>query len=76
MTEEEIRKLYTRLAFQYESGIDTLLTKGLIDTDLATAAKEKFYDSLNEEKLRTSLKVRDYHETMRLYMRHLMPKLM
>ena len=59
MTEEEISKLYIRLAFQYESAIDTLLAKGLIDTDLATAAKEKFYDSLNEEKVRTSQKIRD-----------------
>lgn len=57
MTEEEIRNLYIRLAFQYESSIDALLTKGLIDTDLATAGKEKFYDSLNEEKLRTSKKL-------------------
>ena len=32
------------------------LTKGLIDTDLATAAKEKFYDSLNKGKLRTAKK--------------------
>lgn len=69
MTEEEIRKLYIRLAFQYESSIDALLTKGLIDTDLAAATKEKFYDSLNEEKLRTAKKIRDYHETIRLYMR-------
>lgn len=43
MTKEEISKLYIRLAFQYESAIDTLLAKGLIDTDLATATKEKFY---------------------------------
>ena len=44
MTEEETRKLYIRLAFQYESSIDALLTKGLIDTDLAAATKEKFYN--------------------------------
>ncbi len=42
MTEKEISELYTRLAFQYESAIDTLLAKRLIDADLATAAKEKF----------------------------------
>lgn len=71
MTEEEIRKLYIRLAFQYESSIDTLLAKGLIDTDLATATKEQFYDSLNEEKLRTAQKIRDYHETICLYMRQM-----
>lgn len=69
MTEEKISKLYIRLAFQYESAIDALLAKGLIDTDLATTSREKFYDSLNEEKLRTSKKLRDYYETMRLYIR-------
>ena len=71
MTEKEISVLYVRLAFQYESAIDTLLTKRLIDTDLATAAKEKFYDSLNEEKLRTFQKIRDYHETISLYMKQM-----
>lgn len=71
MTEKEISELYVRLAFQYESAIDTLLTKGLIDTDLATTAKEKFYDSLNEEKLWTAGKIRDYHEAVSLYMRQM-----
>jgi len=64
MTKEEISELYTRLAFQYESAIDMLLTKHLIDTELATTAKEKFYDSLDEEKLRTSKKS---GSTMKLY---------
>ncbi len=69
MTEKEIGELYTRLAFQYESSIDSLLARQIIDTNLAITSREKFYDSLNEEKLRTSKKIRDYHETMRLYMR-------
>ena len=69
MTDQEVGELYTRLAFQYESSIDSLLARQIIDTDLATTSREKFYDSLNEEKLRTSKKIRDYHETMRLYMR-------
>ena len=69
MTEKEISELYTRLAFQYESAIDILLAKRLIDTELATAAKEKFYNTLDEEKLRSSKKIRDYRETVRLYMR-------
>ena len=67
MTEKEVGELYTRLAFQYESSIDSLLERQIIDTDLATTSREKFYDSLNEEKLRTSKKIRDYRETMRLY---------
>lgn len=71
MAEKDISELYVRLAFQYESAIDALLTKGLIDMDLATTAKEKFYDSLDQEKLRTSQKIRDYHETISLYMRQM-----
>ena len=35
MTEEEISRLYTRIAFQYESAFDQLAVKGLIDKDLA-----------------------------------------
>ena len=69
MTEKEIGELYACLAFQYESSIDSLLARRIIDIDLAATSREKFYDSLNEEKLRTSKKIRDYHETMRLYMR-------
>ena len=71
MTEKELSELYIRLAFQYESAIDMLLTKRLIDTELATAAKEKFCNSLDEEKLRISQKIRDYHETICLYMRRM-----
>ena len=69
MTEKEVSELYIRLAFQYESAIDMLLTKRLIDTELATAAKEKFYSTLDEERLRSSKKIKDYHETVRLYIR-------
>lgn len=71
MIEEEISKLYIRLAFQYESAIDTLLAKQLIDMDLATAAKEKFYNLLNEEKLQTFQKIGDYHKTISSYMRRM-----
>ena len=35
MTEKEIGELYTRLAFQYESSIDSLLARQIIDTNLA-----------------------------------------
>lgn len=59
------------MAFQYESAIDALLTRGLVDVEAASAAKERFYDTLNEEKLRTTQKIRDYHETISLYMRTL-----
>ena len=50
MNENELRERYIRLAFQYESAIDALLTKGLIDMEAASAAKERFYDTLNEER--------------------------
>lgn len=68
MTVKGVGELYTRLAFQYESSIDSLLARRIIDVDTATTSREKFYASLNEEKLRASTKIRDYHETMRLYM--------
>jgi len=71
MNEKEIRECYIRLAFQYESAIDALLLKGLIDTEAAVAAKERFYDALNEEKLQSTRKIRDYHETTSLYMRQM-----
>lgn len=31
MNENELHERYIRLAFQYESAIDALLTKGLVD---------------------------------------------
>ena len=62
------------MAFQFESSIDSLLARRIIDIDIATTSREKFYDSLNKEKLRASTKIRDYHETMRLYMRLLTSK--
>ena len=69
IAEEEIGELYARLAFRYEFSIDSLLARRIIDVGTATTSREKFYDSLNEEKLRASTKIRDYYETMRLYMR-------
>ena len=71
MNENELHERYIRLAFQYESAIDALLTKGLVDMEAASVAKERFYDTLNEEKLRTTQKIRDYHESISLYMRTL-----
>ena len=69
MNENELHARYIRLAFQYESAIDALLTKGLVDVEAASAAKERFYDTLNEERLRATQKIKDYHETISLYMR-------
>ncbi len=51
MTEKEVGELYARLAFQYKSSINSLLARQIIDMDLATTSREKFCDSLNEEKL-------------------------
>jgi len=69
MTEEEIRKLYIRIAFQYESALDQLVGKGLVDKGFADKHKETFYSSLDEEKLRTSQKIRSHTEIIRRYMR-------
>lgn len=68
MIEKEVGELYTCLVFQYEPSIDSLFATRVMDTDFSVTAREKFYDLLNEEKLRTSNKIRDYRETIRLYM--------
>ena len=68
MTEEEIGNLYIRIAFQYESAIGQLLDKKIIDQDLVDRHRKAFYDSLDEEKLRTSQKIRNYTENIRRYM--------
>ena len=69
MISEEIGELYIRIAFQYESALDQLIGKGLIDKDFADKHKKAFYDSLDEEKLRTTQKIRSHTEIMRRYMR-------
>ena len=69
MTSEEIGELYIRIAFQYESALDQLVGKGLIDKDFADKHKKAFYDSLDEEKLRISQKIRSHKEIIRRYMR-------
>ena len=69
MTSEEIGELYIRIAFQYESALDQLISKGLIDKNFADKHKKAFYDSLDEEKLRPSQKIRSRTEIMRRYVR-------
>lgn len=69
MTSEEINKLYIRIAFQHESALDQLVSKELIDKDLADRFRKTFYDSLDEEKLRTSQKIGNHTEIIRRYMR-------
>ena len=51
MTPEEMSDLYIRIAFHYESTIDRLVGKGLLDKDFVDSHRKTFYDSLDEEKL-------------------------
>lgn len=69
MTSEEIGELYIRIAFQYESALDQLIGKGLIDKDFADKHKKTFYDSLDKEKLRTFQRIRSHTEIMCRYVR-------
>ena len=69
MTPEEMSDLYIRIAFHYESTVDRLLGKGLLDKDSVDYHRKTFYDSLDEEKLRTSQKIRSRTEIMRRYVR-------
>ena len=68
MTTEEISNLYIRIAFQYESALEQLVDKGLVDKDFADKSKQTFYNAL-EEKLRTDQKIRNHTEIIRRYMR-------
>lgn len=69
MTSKEIGDLYIRIAFQYESALSRLIDKGLVDKDLADKSRKTFYDSLDEEKLQTSQKIRSHTEIISHYMR-------
>ena len=41
MNENELHERYIRLAFQYESAIDALLTKGLVDIGSGQRSKRE-----------------------------------
>ena len=69
MMPEEISNLYIRIAFQYESALNRLVDKGLVDKDLADKSRQAFYNSLDEEKLRTAQKIRSHTEIIRHYVR-------
>lgn len=69
MTPEEMSDLYIRIAFHYESSIDRLVGKGLLDKDFVDNHRKTFYDSLDEEKLRASPKIRSQTEIIQHYVR-------
>ena len=69
MTPEEMSDLYIRIAFHYESTVDRLLGKGLLDKDSVDYHRKTFYDSLDEEKLRTSQTIGSQIEIMQRYVR-------
>ena len=69
MTTEEISNLYIRIASQYESALEQLVDKGLVDKDFADKSRQTFYNALDEEKLRTDQKIRNHTEIIRRYMR-------
>lgn len=69
MTKEEIRRLYIRIAFQYESALDQLVDRGIVDKEGADKHKETFYSALDEEKLRTAKKIKSYTDIIRSYIR-------
>lgn len=70
MTEEEISKLYVRLAIQFDAILATLLAKKLISEEIVPDARKDFYDSLNKEKVRTAERIATYKEIIRSYMRN------
>lgn len=71
MTEEEIMGSHAHLALRYEATLDTLTGKGLIDEKLVDGVWEKFYASLNEEKLWASQIIGSYNKIICSYIRWL-----
>ena len=69
MMSEEVSDPYICIAFHYESTIDRLVEKGLLDKDFVDSYRKTFYDSLDEEKLRVSQKIRSQTEIIQRYMR-------
>lgn len=69
MTEEELNKLYTRFALQYESMLGTLVSKNLIYPDFVPGIRKDFYESFNEEKKKDLDRIFTYSEIIRRYIR-------
>lgn len=69
MMSEEVSDPYICIAFHYESTIDRLVEKGLLDRDFVDSYRKTFYDSLDEEKLRVSKKIRSQTEIIQRYVR-------
>ncbi len=69
MTEEEVSKLYARLAIQFDAMLATLLAKKLVLEEIIPDIRKEFYDSLNEEEVRTAKRIATYKEIIRGYMR-------
>lgn len=57
------------LLFHYEATIDQLVGKGLLDKDFVDSRRKTFYDSLDEEKLWASQKIRSQTEIIQRYVR-------
>ncbi len=60
MTEEEVSKLYARLAIQFDAMLATLLSKKLVLEEIIPDVRKEFYDSLNEKKVRTAKRIATY----------------
>ncbi len=69
MTEEEVSKLYARLAIQFDAMLATLLSKKLVLEEIIPDIRKEFYDSLNEEEVRTAKRIATHKEIIRGYMR-------
>ncbi len=65
MTEEEVSKLYVRLAIQFDAMLATPLSKKLVLEEIIPDVRKEFYDSFNEEKVRTAKRIATYKEIIR-----------
>lgn len=69
MTEKELSELYMRIALQFDSVLETLVSKNLVFPDFVPGIRKDFYDSLNEEKRKDFERISTYTEIIRRYIR-------
>lgn len=66
---ERTRRLYTRLALQFDAVLGTLASKNLAFSDFVPGIRKDFYDSRNEEKSKDFERIFTYTEIIRRYVR-------
>ena len=71
MTREEMSNHYEKLCFQYETIMNVLKQRNLVNLDFAEEQREKFYANLGTEKEFHFNRLRDVEESIEWYFRNI-----